>query len=88
MTKRRNSPLKNLQEEVTATELLKADLDNIPDHEFKKLVIKLIAGVEKSIKESTETMTRHYDELKKAIGEVNNKLEAATSRIDEAERIG
>ena len=50
MTKRKNSPQKNLQEITTANELIKNDLNNIPESEFRIIVIKLIAGLEKSIR--------------------------------------
>ena len=49
MTKRKNSPQKKLQEVATANELIKNDLSNITENEFKIIVIKLIAGLEKSI---------------------------------------
>ena len=45
MTKQKNSPQKKLQEVATANELIKNDLDNITESEFKIIVIKLIAGL-------------------------------------------
>ena len=47
MTKRKNSPQKKLQEVATANELIKNDLSNIAENEFKIIVIKLITGLEK-----------------------------------------
>ena len=47
MTKWKNSPQKNLQEVVTANKLIKNDLSNITEQEFRIIVIKLIAGLEK-----------------------------------------
>ena len=44
----KNSPQKKFQEEMTARELLKADI-NISDQELRIIVIRLIAGLEKSI---------------------------------------
>ena len=52
MTKWKNSPQKNLQEITTANELIKNDLNNITESEFRIVVIKLIAGLENSIKDS------------------------------------
>ena len=49
MTKWKNSPQKKFQEEMTARELFKTDINNISDQEFRIIVIKLIAGLEKSI---------------------------------------
>ena len=96
MTKRKNSPQKNLQEITTANELLKKDLNNITESEFRIIVIKLIAGLEKSIEDSRESIATEIkglrnsqEELKNAINEVQNKMEATTAWIEEAEeRIG
>ena len=96
MTKRRNSPQKKLQEVATANDLIKNDLSNIAYNEIKIIVIKLITGLEKSIDDSTESVTTEIkglrnsqEELKNAINELQNKMEATTARIGEAEeRIG
>ena len=45
MTKRKNSPQKNFQEIMTANELIKKDLNNITESEFRTIVIKLIVGL-------------------------------------------
>ena len=45
MTKRKNSPQKNVQERTTANELIKNDLNNVTESEFRIIVIKLIAGL-------------------------------------------
>ena len=47
MMKRKNSPQKKLQEVATANELIKNNLSNITEKEFRIIVIKLIAGLEK-----------------------------------------
>ena len=57
MTKWKNSPQKKLQEVATANELIKNDLSNVTENEFKIIVIKLIAGPEKSIEDSRESIT-------------------------------
>ena len=49
MMKQKNSPQKKLQEVVTVNELIKNDLSNITENELRIIVIKLIAGLEKSI---------------------------------------
>ena len=54
MTKRKNSSQKYLQEITTANELIKNDLNNITESEFRITVIKLIAGLENSIEDSRE----------------------------------
>ena len=52
MMKRRNSPQKKLQEVATANDLIKNDLGNIAENEFKITVMKLIAGLEKRDRKS------------------------------------
>ena len=96
MTKQKNSLQKKFQEEMTAKELIKTDINSITEQEFRIRVIRLIAGLEKSIEDSRESIAaeikelKHsHDELKNAINEVQNNIEAATVRIEEAEgRIG
>ena len=95
MMKQKNSQ-KKLQEVVTANELIKNDLSNIMEQEFRIIVIKLIAGLEKRIEDNGESITTEIkglrnsqEELKNAINELQNKMEATTARIEEAEeRIG
>ena len=80
---------------MTANEFIKTNLSNITEQEFRIIVIKLIAGIEKSIEDSKESIAteikgpkKSHDELK-MLNEVQNKLEVATAWIEEAEeRIG
>ena len=92
MMKWKNSPQKKLQEVVTANELIKTNLSNMTEQEFRIIAIKLITGLEKSIEGSRESIAREikglknsHDELKNAINEVKNKMEAAIAWIEEAE---
>ncbi|KAF0887199.1 LORF1 protein, partial [Crocuta crocuta] len=93
MQKRKSSPPKKFQEELTANELLKTDISIITEQDFKTIIIKLIAGLEKSKRDIKETMStsntenkNRHDEFKKAINEIHNKLEASNARTEEAER--
>ena len=72
MTKWRNSPQKKLQEVATANKLIKNHLNNIAENEFKIIVIKSIAGLEKSIENNRESIVTEikglrnsHEELKK-----------------------
>ena len=72
MMKRKNSPPKKFQEVATANELIKTDLSNITEKKFRIIVIKLIAGLEKSIEDSREPIATEirglrnlHEELKK-----------------------
>ena len=64
MTKWKNSPQKNLQEITTANELIKKDLNNITESKFRIIVIKLIAGLEKSIHDSKEPIATEIKGLR------------------------
>ncbi|KAF0877580.1 LORF1 protein, partial [Crocuta crocuta] len=93
MTKRKSSPPKKLLEELTANELLKTDISSINEQDFRLIIIKLIAGPEKNIRDIKKTMAidkmetiNRHEEFKKAINEIHNKLEASNARIEEAER--
>ncbi|KAF0880528.1 LORF1 protein, partial [Crocuta crocuta] len=86
-------PPMKFQEEMTANELLKTDISNITEQEFRTIVIQLITGLEKGmedIRETIATKTMEFknscDELKNAINEMYNKMEASNARIEEAER--
>ena len=61
--KRKNSPQKKFQEEMTPRELLKTDINNISDQEFRIIVIRLIAGFEKSIEDRRESIAKKIKEL-------------------------
>ena len=64
MTKQKNSPQKKLQEVATANKLIKNDLSNIIEQEFRIIVIKLIAGLEKSIEDSSESIATEIKGLR------------------------
>ena len=85
MMKQKSSPQKKLQEVATANELIKTNLSNKTEQEFRIIVIKSIAWLEKSIENSRESiaaeikeLNNRHDELKNAVNEVQNKLEVAT----------
>ena len=70
MMKRKNSPQKKLQEVATANELIKNDLSNITEQEFRIIVIKLIGGLEKSIEDSRESIPTEIKGLRNSHGEL------------------
>ena len=49
---------KEIQEVATANKLIKNDLSNIMEQEFRIIVIKLIVGLEKSIEDSRDQGTK------------------------------
>ena len=56
MMKWKNSPQKKLQEVPTANKVIKSDLSNITEQEFRIIIIKLISGLETSIEDSRESI--------------------------------
>ncbi|KAF0871143.1 LORF1 protein, partial [Crocuta crocuta] len=93
MTKGKSSPPKKFQEELKANELLKTDINSITEQDFRTIIVKLIAGLAKSIEDIKETMATNnmenknrHDESKNAINEIHNKLEVSIARIEEAEK--
>ena len=72
MTKQKNSPQKKLQEAVTAKELIKNNLSNIMEQEFRIIVIKLITGVEKSIEDNRESIATELKGLRNSHEEVKH----------------
>ena len=64
MTKRKNSPQKKLQEVATANELIKTDISNVTEQEFRIIAIKLIAGLEKSTEDSRESIATEIKGLR------------------------
>ena len=53
----RNSPQKKDLEEVTARDLVNANISKIFESEFKTTIIKILAGLEKSIEDTRESLS-------------------------------
>ena len=49
MTRWRNSPQKKEQEEVMARDLIKTDISNMPEPEFKTTIKRILVRLEESI---------------------------------------
>ena len=65
--------------------MIKTDISNITEQEFRIIAIRLIAGLEKGIEDSRESIVAEIKELKNAINEVQNKMKVATAWTKEAE---
>ena len=63
MMKWKSSPQKKFQEEMIAKELIKTYINNITEQD-KIIVIRLIAGLKKSIEDSRESTAAEIKELK------------------------
>ena len=55
---------------MTANQLIKKDLSNITEQEFRIIVIKLITGLEKSIEDSREAIAIEIKGLKNSYEEL------------------
>ena len=66
----KNSPQKKLQESVTANELIKTNISNITEQQFRIIVINLITGLEKSIQDSRESTAAEIKKLKNSHNEL------------------
>ena len=90
MTKWKNSSQKGEQEAVlTARYPISMDISKMSELEIRIAIIKILAGFEKSIEDTGESLSGEIKsnqvEIKKAINEMQQKMEALTARIKEAE---
>ena len=64
MTRRKNSPQKNEQEAVPkAGDLINTDIGNMTDLEFRMMILKVLAGLEKGIEDIRETLSGEIEAL-------------------------
>ena len=74
MMKWKNYPQKKFQEEMTARELLKRDINNISEQEFRKVVIRLTAGLENNIEDSRESIAAEIKDLRNSHNQLRNAV--------------
>ena len=60
-------------------------MDNLPENEFRIMIVKMIQGLGKTMEKMQEMFTKDLEELKNKQTEMNNTLEGMNSRITEAE---
>ena len=53
---------------VTARDLIKTDISNMPDGEFKATILRILTGLEKHMEDIRETLTMETKKLKKQPG--------------------
>ena len=70
MEKQKNSPQKKGQEEIIGRDLLITDISNISEQEFRTTVIRLLAGLEKGIKDTRENRAAELKDLKISQAEI------------------
>ena len=64
MPKHRNSFQMKEQDNITARDLSKSHISNMPDGQFKATIIRILPGLEETIEDITETLTIEIKELK------------------------
>ena len=77
------------QDKTPEKQLNEVEIGNLPEKEFKIMIVKMIQGLRKRMEAKTEMMqemfTKDLEELKNKQTEMNNTLEGMNSRITEAE---
>ena len=58
------SSQKREQEKITARDLIETDISNMPEPEFKTTIIRILAGFEKSIEDTRESLATEIKGLK------------------------
>jgi len=86
------------QDKITAKELYRTEISNMPDREFKVMIIKIVTGLEERVEDFSETLNtlnkeienikKNKSEMKNSVNEIKNTLEGINSRLKEAEQIG
>ena len=74
MPRQMNSSQKKEQEKVTVWDLTETDISNIRDPEFKATIIRVIAGLEKSIKDTRGVFTTEIKDLKTSHARMKNAI--------------
>ena len=76
------------EEKTPEKQLNEVEMGNLPEKEFRIMIVKMIQDLGKRMEKMQEMFTRDLEELKYKQTEMNNTLEGINSRITEAkERI-
>ena len=77
------------QDKSTARDVSKADISNMPDGEFKAMIIKILTGLEKKVENISETINteirNNIADIKWSISQVRNMIDGINSRMEEEE---
>ena len=73
-------------------DLINTDISKMSDPEFKTIIIRILAGLEKSIEDTRESLTEEIKEqktsqskVKNAITKMQTQMYAKTTSVDKAE---
>lgn len=74
---------------ITARDLYETEIINMPDKEFKIMIIKIHTGHKKIVEDISETLNRemkmNQSEMKNSISEIKNILDEVNGKLEEAE---
>ena len=77
------------QDKIPEKQLNEVEIGNLPEKEFKIMIVKMIQGLRKRMETKTEMMqemfTKDLEELKNKQIDMNNTLDGIKSRITEGE---
>jgi len=77
------------QDKITAKELYRTEISNMPDREFKVMIIKIVTGLEERVEDFSETLSteikNNQSEIKNITNEIKNTPDGLNSRVDESE---
>jgi len=76
------------QDKATTRHLSKTDKSNMPDREFKVMIIKILAQLEKRVEGLSETINTEINnvtDIKGSIRKMRTMLYGMNSRLEEAE---
>ena len=74
------------QDKTPEKQLNEVEVDNLPENEFKIMIVKVIQDLGKIMEKIQGIFTKELEKLKSKQTEMNNTLEGISSRITEAER--
>ena len=73
------------QDKTPEKQLNEVEIGNLPEKEFRIMIVKMIQDLGKTMEKMQEMFTKDLEELKNKQTEMNNTLEGINSRITEAE---
>ena len=73
------------QDKTPEKQLNEVEIGNLPEKEFRIMIVKMIQDLRKRMEKMQEMFTKDLEELKNKQTEMNNTLEGINSRITEAE---
>ena len=71
------------QDKISEKQLNEVEIGNLPEKEFRIMIVKMIQGLVKTVEKMQELFTKDLQELKNK--QMNNTVEEINSRLTETE---